>query len=133
MNKDNNIKSNQKDQRLIDAKISLLQLAEELGNIQKACKAAGIARSSFYEIKRAYEKFGREGLASRRKGKKVQEAHQEEEKRILEFTRKYPGYFYKRLTDQLHLAGLGIGESLVPSCVEETSFGETSGPIFMVG
>ena len=36
----NTTKSNQKDQRLIDAKISLLQLAEELGNIQKACKAA---------------------------------------------------------------------------------------------
>ena len=71
MNKNNATKSNQKDQRLIDAKISLLQLAEELGNIQKACKAAGIARSSFYEIKRAYEKFGREGLVSRRKGKKL--------------------------------------------------------------
>jgi transposase InsO family protein len=29
--------------------------------IQKACKAAGIARSSFYDIKRAYEQFGRTG------------------------------------------------------------------------
>lgn len=113
MNKNNTTKSDQKDQRLIDAKISLLQLSEELGNIQKACKAAGIARSSFYEIKRAYEKFGREGLASRRKGKKVQEIQKEEEKRVLDFTRKYPGYSYKRLTDQLHLAGFGIGESLV--------------------
>jgi len=71
MNKNNTTKSNQKDQRLIDAKISLLQLAEELGNIQKACKATGIARSSFYEIKRAYEKFGRGGLASSRKGRKM--------------------------------------------------------------
>ena len=70
MNKTNTTKSDLKDQRLIDAKISLLQLSEELGNIQKACKVAGIARSSFYEIKRAYEKFGRQGLVSRRKGKK---------------------------------------------------------------
>jgi len=38
MNKNNNTKSNQQDQRLIDVKISLLQLAEESGNIQKACK-----------------------------------------------------------------------------------------------
>ena len=37
MNKTNTTKSDQKDQRLIDAKISLLQLSEELGNIQKAC------------------------------------------------------------------------------------------------
>ncbi|MDE0092458.1 MAG: helix-turn-helix domain-containing protein [Oligoflexia bacterium] len=71
MNKDNTTKSHQQDQRLITAKVSLLQLAEELGNIQKACKAAGIARSSFYEIKRADEKFGREGLVSHRKGKKI--------------------------------------------------------------
>ena len=61
-----------------------------MGRIQKACKIAGIARSSFYEIKRDYEKFGREGLMSRRKGKKVQEIHHLEEKKVLEFTRKYP-------------------------------------------
>ena len=114
MNKNNVIKSLQNDQRLIDAKVSLLQLAQELGNIQKACKAAGIARSSFYEIKRAYEKFGREGLVFRRRGKKVQEIPpQQEEQKILEFTREYPSYSYRRLTDQLHLAGFGIGESLV--------------------
>ena len=90
MNKNNVIKSNQNDQRLIDAKVSLLQLAQELGNIQKACKAAGIACSSFYEIKRAYEKFGREGLVFRRRGKKVQEIPQQEEQKILELTREYP-------------------------------------------
>lgn len=109
MNQTNTTKSDQKDQRLIDARISLLQLSEELGSIQKACKAAGIVRSSFYGIKRAYEKFGREGLASRRKGKKPQEIHTEEEKKVLELTRKYPCYSYKRLTDQLHLSGFGIG------------------------
>ena len=113
MNKINTTKRDLKDQRLIDAKISLLQLSKELGNIQKACRVAGIARSSFYEIKRAYEKFGREGLVSRRKGKKQQEIHRGEENKVLEFTRKYPGYSYRRLTDQLHLAGFGIGESVV--------------------
>ena len=113
MNKNNTTKREIKDQRLIDAKISLLQLAEELGNIQRACKVAGIARSSFYEIKRAYEKFGRQGLLSLCKGKKIQEVHKEEEKRILEFTRTYPSYSYKRLTDQIQLAGFGIGESVV--------------------
>ena len=104
-----------------------------MGNIQKACKAAGIARSSFYEIKRAYEKFGREGLASRCKGKKVQEIHREEEKKVLDFTRKYPGYSYKRLTDQLHLAGFGIGESLVRRVWKKHGLEKTSEPFFMVG
>jgi len=36
----NTTKINQKDQRLIDTKVSLLQLAEELSNIQKDCKVA---------------------------------------------------------------------------------------------
>lgn len=52
-------------ERLIDAKISILSLATELNNIGRACRQAGIARSSFYEIKKAYEQFGREGLRPR--------------------------------------------------------------------
>ncbi|MFQ5716274.1 MAG: helix-turn-helix domain-containing protein [Nitrospinales bacterium] len=48
--------------RLIDAKISILQLARELNNIQKACKVAGIDRSSFYETRKACELFRRQGL-----------------------------------------------------------------------
>ena len=37
----------------------------------------------------------------------------EEEERVLEFTREYPSYSYRRLTDQLQLEGFGIGESIV--------------------
>ena len=47
------------------------------------------------------------------KVKRIQEVNKEEEKRILEFTRKYPSYSYKRLTDQIQLSGFGIGESVV--------------------
>ena len=39
MNKNNATKSLQNDQRLIDAKVPLPQLAQELGNIQKASDA----------------------------------------------------------------------------------------------
>ena len=112
-NKDQDTRNEVIVQRLISTKISLLQMADKLWNIQKACKVAGIARSSFYEIKRAYEKFGREGLAPRVKGKKRKEVPVEEEERVLEFTREYPSYSYRRLTDQLQLEGFGIGESIV--------------------
>ena len=37
-------------------------LAGELSNASKACQRAGISRSHFYEIKEAYEKYGREEL-----------------------------------------------------------------------
>ena len=36
-------------------KLSLLQLAEELGNVSKACQLMGYHRDSFYEIKRAFQ------------------------------------------------------------------------------
>ena len=39
-------------------KLSLLQLAEELGNVSKACQIMGYHRDSFYEIKRAFQTGG---------------------------------------------------------------------------
>ena len=36
-------------------KLSLLQLAEELGNVSKACKIMGYHRDTFYEVKRAFQ------------------------------------------------------------------------------
>jgi hypothetical protein len=36
-------------------KLSLLQLAEELGNVSKACKLMGYHRDTFYEVKRAFQ------------------------------------------------------------------------------
>ncbi len=45
------------------ARLGMLALAEELQNISLACRRAGISRSHFYEIKEAFEKYGREGLA----------------------------------------------------------------------
>ncbi len=50
-------------EKLIQARISMLALADELQNISRACKVAGISRSHFYEIKEAFEKYGRDGLA----------------------------------------------------------------------
>ena len=41
----------------------MLALAEELQNIGGACKVVGISRSHFYEIKDAFERYGRDGLA----------------------------------------------------------------------
>lgn len=35
--------------------LSLLQLAEELGNVSKACKLMGYHRDTFYEVKRAFQ------------------------------------------------------------------------------
>ena len=47
-------------------KLSLLQLAEELGNVSKACQLMGYHRDSFYEIKRAFQTGGVSALVEQR-------------------------------------------------------------------
>ena len=42
------INSNQK---IIKHKVGLLNLAEELGNVSKACKIMGLSRDTFYRYK----------------------------------------------------------------------------------
>ena len=36
------------DQKIIRAKVGLLELAKQLGNVSKACKMTGYSRDSFY-------------------------------------------------------------------------------------
>ena len=50
-------------EQTIRARSGMLALAGQLQNISAACKRAGISRSHFYEIKAAFEKYGRDGLA----------------------------------------------------------------------
>ena len=39
-------------------KLSLLQLAQELDNVSKACKIISYSRQQFYEIRRNYQTYG---------------------------------------------------------------------------
>jgi len=50
-------------EKLISARVSMLALADQLQNVSRACQVAGISRSHFYEIKDAFERYGRDGLA----------------------------------------------------------------------
>ena len=95
-------------EKLIQARISMLALADELQNISRACKVAGISRTHFYEIKEAFERYGREGLAPqpRRRPRMPNQTPPELEAQILGTTREYPTTSYVKIADQLKLIGV---------------------------
>ena len=45
-------------QTIIKHKLGLLNLAEELGNVSKACKVMGLSRDTFYRYKAAVDEGG---------------------------------------------------------------------------
>ncbi len=48
--------------KVAQQRLSVLELAKELGNVAEACRQRGMDRTSFYEWRRRFQTHGFEGL-----------------------------------------------------------------------
>jgi len=98
---------------LLKYKMSLLQLAEQLQNIRKACNIMGVSRQHYYDIRKRFEQQGFDGLKEKPKPypNMPNKASDELEKTVLNYSKEHPTYGKDRIAIQLRLKGIFISSS----------------------
>lgn len=103
--------------KIIKHKVGLLNLAEELGNVSRACRVMGVSRDTFYRYKSAVDDGGVDALLdqSRRKPNLKNRVDLETEKAVIEYAISEPAHGQVRASNQLRKAGVFISPSGVRS------------------
>ena len=95
-------------------KLSLLQLADELGNVARACKIMGYHRDTFYEVRRAFQVGGTAALVEAKRGARNPHPNRvstEVEEKILAYCLEKPTHGAARVANELRLAGVTVSPS----------------------
>ena len=99
--------------RIIKNKLGLLNLAQELGNVSKACKVMGYSRDTFYRYQSAVEEGGLEALVekSRRKPNQKNRTDEATEAAVVAFALENPAFGPLRASNELRKRGVFISAS----------------------
>jgi hypothetical protein len=105
------------EQTIIRAKVRLLELARQLGNVSQACKMMGYSRDSFYRSKDLYDAGGELALQelTRRKPILKNRTPPEVEAIIVELSLDRPAHGQIRIANELRK----LGHAISPAGVRE--------------
>ncbi|TIE16110.1 IS481 family transposase [Legionella pneumophila] len=103
--------------KIIKHKVGLLNLAEELGNVSKACKVMGLSRDTFYRYKSAVESGGIDALfdQNRRKPNIKNRVDESVELAVKEYAIAFPAHGQQRTSNELRKQGIFVSPSGVRS------------------
>lgn len=104
-------------ERIIKHKVGLLNLAQELGNVSKACKMMGVSRDTFYRYKEAANEGGVQALLD--KDRRVPNIRNRVdptvESAVIEYAVEQPAHGQVRVSNELRKRGVFVSASGVRS------------------
>ncbi len=102
---------------IIKHKAGLLNLAEELGNVSKACQVMGVSRDTFYRYQELVDEGGLEALISksRRTPNLKNHVDPDTEKKVCEYAIEFPAHGQARTSNELRKRGIFVSGSGVRS------------------
>ena len=102
---------------IIKHKAGLLNLAEELGNVSKACKVMGVSRDTFYRYQELVEEGGVDALINqnRRVPNTKNRVDEQTERMVVEYAVEFPAYGQARASNELRKMGVFVSGSGVRS------------------
>jgi transposase InsO family protein len=103
--------------KIINHKVGLLNLAEELGNVSQACRIMGLSRDTFYRYKTAVEDGGVDALfdKSRRKPNMKNRVDEATEAAVVAYAIEEPAHGQVRASNEMRKRGVFVSPSGVRS------------------
>jgi len=106
-----------RNQYIIRRKLNIVELGQALSNVSEACRKLGISRQHYYDIRKAIEEEGLDGLLekSRRTPRYGNRVAIEIEEKVLEHSLQYPTHGQVRAANELKKSGIQISAGGVRS------------------